>query len=40
MVREVERVAARHTRTIGVTHAGGGVHRAEDILSAIVEGAK
>ncbi len=40
MVREVERVAARHARTIGVTHAGGGVHRAEEILNAIVEGAK
>jgi 2-oxoglutarate ferredoxin oxidoreductase subunit alpha len=40
MVQEVERVAARHNRTIGVTHAGGGVHRAEDILNAIVEGAK
>ena len=40
MVREVERLAARHTRTIGVTHAGGGGHRAEDSLNAIVETAK
>ena len=40
MVREVERVASRHARIIGVTHAGGGVHRAEDILDAILEGAK
>jgi 2-oxoglutarate ferredoxin oxidoreductase subunit alpha len=40
MVREVERVAGKHTTTIGVTHAGGGVHRAEAILDAIVEGAK
>jgi len=40
MSLEVERVAARHARTIPVTHAGGGVHRAEDILNAILEGAK
>jgi 2-oxoglutarate/2-oxoacid ferredoxin oxidoreductase subunit alpha len=40
MVREVERLAARHTRTIAVTHAGGGVHRAEDILNGIMEAAK
>jgi 2-oxoglutarate ferredoxin oxidoreductase subunit alpha len=40
MVQEVERVTARHSRTIGVSHAGGGVHRAEDILGAIMEGAK
>jgi 2-oxoglutarate ferredoxin oxidoreductase subunit alpha len=40
MVREVERVAGRHARTIGVTHAGGGVHRAEDILKGIMEAAK
>jgi len=40
MVREVERLSARHTRTIAVTHAGGGVHRAEDILNAIMEAAK
>ena len=40
MALEVERVTARHSRTIAVTHAGGGVHRAEDILNAILEGAK
>jgi 2-oxoglutarate/2-oxoacid ferredoxin oxidoreductase subunit alpha len=40
MVQEVERVTARHARTIGVSHAGGGVHSAEDILRAIMEGAK
>jgi len=40
MVQEVERVTARHANTIRVTHAGGGVHRAEDILNAIVEGTK
>jgi hypothetical protein len=40
MSLEVERVTARHARTIAVTHAGGGVHRAEDILNAIMEGAK
>ena len=40
MVQEVERVTARYARTISVTHAGGGVHRAEDILSAIMEGAQ
>ncbi len=40
MVREVERVASRHARTISVTHAGGGVHRPEDILNAILEAVK
>jgi 2-oxoglutarate ferredoxin oxidoreductase subunit alpha len=40
MSLEVERVTARHARTIAVSHAGGGVHRAEDILNAIAEGAK
>ena len=30
----------RHARTIAVTHAGGGVHRPEDILNAILEAAK
>jgi 2-oxoglutarate ferredoxin oxidoreductase subunit alpha len=40
MVYEVERVAGGLSRTIGVTHAGGGVHRPEDILAAIVEGAQ
>jgi 2-oxoglutarate ferredoxin oxidoreductase subunit alpha len=40
MVREVERMAARNTRVYSVTHAGGGVHRPEDILNAILEAAK
>jgi 2-oxoglutarate/2-oxoacid ferredoxin oxidoreductase subunit alpha len=40
MSLEVERATARHARTIPVTHAGGGVHRAGDILNAIVEGAR
>jgi 2-oxoglutarate ferredoxin oxidoreductase subunit alpha len=40
MVREVERAAAGHARTIAVSHAGGGVHRPEDILAAIVEAAR
>jgi 2-oxoglutarate/2-oxoacid ferredoxin oxidoreductase subunit alpha len=39
MVREVERCVARHAITIHVPHAGGSVHRPEDILAAIVEGA-
>ncbi len=37
MVREVERAAAGHARTISVPHAGGGVHKPEDILEAILE---
>ena len=37
MVREVERAAAGKTRTLAVSHAGGGVHRPEDILKVIVE---
>jgi 2-oxoglutarate ferredoxin oxidoreductase subunit alpha len=40
MVLEVDRIAGRHARVISVTHAGGGVHRPEDILNAIMEGAK
>ena len=36
MVREVER-AAGSCRVLPVAHAGGGVHRPEDILAAIVE---
>ncbi|MFN0172166.1 MAG: 2-oxoacid:acceptor oxidoreductase subunit alpha [Bryobacteraceae bacterium] len=40
LVFEVERVAGGRARTIPVTHAGGGVHRPEDILAAIVEGAR
>jgi 2-oxoglutarate ferredoxin oxidoreductase subunit alpha len=39
MAREVERIAGG-TRTISVTHAGGGVHRPEQILDAILEAAK
>ncbi|MEK7405109.1 MAG: 2-oxoacid:acceptor oxidoreductase subunit alpha [Acidobacteriota bacterium] len=34
---EVERSAAGRARTILVPHAGGGVHRPEDILDAILE---
>jgi 2-oxoglutarate ferredoxin oxidoreductase subunit alpha len=37
MSREVERAAAGRTRTIPVTHAGGSVHRPEQILKAIEE---
>ena len=37
MVREVERAAAGKARTIPAPHAGGSVHRPEDILKAIVE---
>jgi len=40
MVREVERSAAGLAKIIAVTHAGGGVHKPEDILKAIVEAAK
>lgn len=40
MVREVERSARGRARVIPVTHAGGGVHRPEDILSAIQEAAR
>jgi 2-oxoglutarate ferredoxin oxidoreductase subunit alpha len=39
MVKEVERLAAGKARTISVPHAGGSVHRPEDIVAAIVEGA-
>jgi 2-oxoglutarate ferredoxin oxidoreductase subunit alpha len=39
MVREVERCAGGKAVTIHVPHAGGSVHRPEDILAAIVEGA-
>jgi 2-oxoglutarate ferredoxin oxidoreductase subunit alpha len=38
--REVERATARRARTIPVTHAGGGVHRPEQILDAIMEAAR
>ena len=37
MVHEVERAAAGHAKVIPVSHAGGGVHRPEAILNAIVE---
>src|SRR6185369_8413022 len=37
---EVERCAAGNARTILVGHAGGSVHRPEQIVNAIVEGAK
>ncbi|HYE24037.1 MAG TPA: 2-oxoacid:acceptor oxidoreductase subunit alpha [Clostridia bacterium] len=40
MVREVERVAGGQARTIHVPHAGGSVHRPEDILAAIREAAR
>jgi len=38
MAREVERAVGRFARTIAVSHAGGGVHRPEQILAAIQEG--
>jgi 2-oxoglutarate ferredoxin oxidoreductase subunit alpha len=38
--REVERATGRFARTVSVTHAGGGVHRPEDILEAILEAAR
>jgi 2-oxoglutarate ferredoxin oxidoreductase subunit alpha len=40
MVREVERAAAGQAKIILVPHAGGGVHRPEDILKAIVEASR
>ncbi len=40
MVREVERAAAGQTRVRLVPHAGGGLHRPEDILAAIEEVAR
>ena len=40
MVREVERAARGRARVIPVPHAGGGVHRPEEILNAIMEGAR
>jgi 2-oxoglutarate ferredoxin oxidoreductase subunit alpha len=39
MVREVERAAGGLARVVPVSHAGGGVHRPEDILQAILEAA-
>ena len=40
MVREVERAAAGVARTYPVPHAGGSVHRPEDILKVIVEASR
>jgi len=40
MVREVERCAGGQAKTILVGHAGGTVHKPEDILKAIVEAAR
>jgi 2-oxoglutarate ferredoxin oxidoreductase subunit alpha len=37
MVLEVERAAGGAAKTVHVGHAGGGVHRPEEILKAIVE---
>ena len=37
MIGEVERAAAGKCRVVGVPHAGGSVHRPEDILEVIVE---
>jgi len=40
MVREVERCAGGKAKTVLVPHAGGSVHRPEDILAAIQEAAR
>ena len=40
MVREVERAAGDKARTFAVPHAGGSVHRPEDILHAIMEASR
>jgi 2-oxoglutarate/2-oxoacid ferredoxin oxidoreductase subunit alpha len=40
MVREVERAAAGEARTFAVAHAGGSVHRPEDILNVILEASR
>jgi 2-oxoglutarate ferredoxin oxidoreductase subunit alpha len=40
MVREVERAAAGRANTYSVPHAGGSVHRPEDILKVIVEASR
>ncbi|HET7207671.1 MAG TPA: 2-oxoacid:acceptor oxidoreductase subunit alpha [Terriglobales bacterium] len=40
MVREVERAVAGQCRVTSVPHAGGGVHRPDDILKAIVEASR
>ena len=40
VLREVERAAAGLAKTVLVSHAGGSVHRPEDILKAIMEVAR
>ena len=40
IVREVERAAAGKARTLPVPHAGGSVHRPEDILKIIMEASR
>lgn len=40
MVREVERAAAGQAKTFSVPHAGGSVHKPEDILNVIVEASR
>jgi len=40
MVREVERATAGKAKTFSVPHAGGSVHRPEDILKVIVEASR
>ena len=40
MVREVERAAGGRAKTVAVSHAGGGVHNPDEILSAIVEASR
>ncbi|HEX8816977.1 MAG TPA: 2-oxoacid:acceptor oxidoreductase subunit alpha [Terriglobales bacterium] len=40
MVREVERAAAGKAKTLFVPHAGGSVHKPEEILKAIVEASR
>jgi 2-oxoglutarate/2-oxoacid ferredoxin oxidoreductase subunit alpha len=40
MVREVERAVTGKARTFAVSHAGGSVHRPEDILKVIVEASR
>jgi len=40
MVREVERAAQGKAKTIGLPHAGGGVHNPDQILKAIVEASR
>jgi 2-oxoglutarate ferredoxin oxidoreductase subunit alpha len=40
MVREVERCAGGNAKTLAVPHAGGTVHRPEQILNVILEAAR